>query len=217
MAGLSKVLDHNGRQRIEAALKAADARTSGEIIPVLIRRSAPYGHVAWTAGALILGLVEGVLLSAGAGVWAGRPWNAAGLLLACAALGWAAARAAWVRRALTPRGDAVLAVHRSAEAAFHRLGLHRAREDAGVLLYVSWEERRAVVLAGPGIADLAGTEHWTRTCALLTRAAAAGDLAAGFEAAIAHAADALARAHPNVEGQATPVLGQRLRLLHESF
>jgi putative membrane protein len=143
--------------------------------------------------------------------------SAAVLALLCAAGGWLLARIPGVRRALTPKADRIQAVHRAAEAAFHHLGLQRARGDAGVLLYVSLEERWAVVLAGGGISDLAGPEHWERTCRLLTLAAAKGDLAGGFEQAIAETSQVLAQHHPAAADGPAAVLAQRLRILHEPF
>jgi putative membrane protein len=218
MPWLNRHLDHAGRERIEAALRTADQATCGEIVPVIARRSARYGHAPWLAAALCLAAAEsadwaGCVMPA----WAHRTLAAAALALLCAAIGWLLARIPGVRRALTPREDRILAVHRAAEAAFHHLALHRARNDAGVLLYVSLEERRAVVLAGAGIADLAGPAHWEQTCRLLTQAAAKRDLAGGFEQAIAHAAQVLSRHHPAVAGGPAAVLAQRLRILPDAF
>jgi len=218
MPWLNRHLDHAGRERIESALRAADRATSGEIVPVIARRSARYGHAPWLAAALCLAAAEsadwtGRLMPA----WGHRTLAAAALAILCAAIGGLLARIPGVRRVLTPRGDRILAVHRAAEAAFHHLALHRARGDAGVLLYVSLEERRAVVLAGAGIADLAGPEHWEQTCRLLTLAAAKRDLGRGFEEAIAHAAQVLAQHHPALAGGPAAVLAQRLRILHEPF
>jgi putative membrane protein len=215
---LSRHLDHAGRERIEAALRTADQATCGEIVPVVARRSARYGHAPWLAAALCLAAAEsadwtGFLVPA----WGHRAVAAAALALLCAACGWLLARFPGVRRALTPRADRIQSVHRAAEAAFHHLALHRARGDAGVLLYVSLEERWAVVLAGAGIADLAGPAHWEETCRLLTSSAAKRDLAGGFEQAIAHTARVMALHHPAVAGGPPVVLNQRLRILHDTF
>jgi putative membrane protein len=217
MSGMKRHLDHAGRERIDAALKNADQATAGEIVPVLARRSARYGHAPWLAAALCLAAAEGLAAQGLLPAWSESAGGAAALALLCAAAGWLLARLPLLRRALTPRADRAQAVHRAAEAAFHQLALHRARGDAGVLLYVSLEERRAVVLAGGGIADLAGPEHWEETCRLLTRAAAKGDLAGGFERAIAHSVQVLALHHPAIAGEAKPVLAQRLKILHEPF
>ncbi|HTB23162.1 MAG TPA: hypothetical protein VK914_10700 [bacterium] len=218
MSELKHLLDHAQRERIEAALRAADIRSCGEIIPVVARRSAHYGHVSWLAAALCLALVESLGLGREVPAVHQHPdIFALTLALFSAAAGWLLAQIPSFRRALTPKADRLLAVHRAAEAAFHHLALHRARHDAGVLLYVSLEERQAVVLAGPGIADLAGAAHWKHSCSLLTAGAADGDLTGGFEKAIAHTAEVLAQHHPPLAGGASVVLAPRLRVLHEGF
>ena len=212
-------LDHEERQRIEAAVQTAEQATCGELIPVVTRRSAPYGHAPWLAAALILAAAEGSGLSWSLALaWGRSRWLGVALdLLSAGLAGWLLTRWSVLRRALTPPKDRLLAVHRAAEAAFHRLALHRARGDAGVLLYVSLDERRAVVLAGAGIADLAGPEHWTQCCRLLTEGAAQGDLAGGFERSIALAATVLAEHHPRTGSNGAPVLTQRLRILHHEW
>jgi len=216
MRWLQRHLDHEGRARIEAAVLAAEERTSGELIPVIARRSAPYGHAPWLAAALVLAAAEGSRVSWALCLpWGHGAWLPAALdLLSAAAAGWLLTRSSHVRRALTPARDRALAVQRVAEAAFHHLALQRARGDAGVLLYVSLEERRAVVLAGAGIAELAGPEHWQETCRLLTTSATRQDLAGGFEAAIAQAARVLAEHHPRTGATPPAALSQRLRILH---
>ena len=136
-------LNGEGRRRISAAVDAAEHKTAGEIVPVLARRSAGYGHVLWLASVLAFAAL------AASGWSLGRhllPWGVRGALpidLAAALItGWGLSQFAWVRQALTTRKDRLHAVHRGAELAFHRFHLHKARHDAGVLLYISLEERR---------------------------------------------------------------------------
>lgn len=219
MSWLKGHLDHDERQRIEAAVMAAEQSTAGELIPVLARSSAPYGHAPWLAAAVILAAAEGSGLSWNLALaWGRSPLLGLALdLLSAGLAGWILCRIPLLRLGLTPRRDRVLAVHRAAEAAFHRLALHRARGDAGVLLYVSLGERRAVVLAGAGIADLAGPEHWKECCRLLTEGASRGDLAGGFEQSIGLAAKVLAVHHPRTETSGNTVLTRRLRIMHNEW
>ena len=214
-------LDAEGRRRISAAVDAAERRTAGEIVPVLARRGGGHGHVPWLAAALILaGLsASGLALGPRCLPWGSRWGGALSLALnagLAGGLGWLLGRWAWVRRALTPLKDRRAAVHRAAELAFHRFDLHKARHDAGVLLFVSLEDRQAVVLAGPGIHAKAGEGHWAKVCALLLKGAAGRDLAGGFEAAIAHAGAQMAQAFPARRREARGQLGDRLRILHDA-
>jgi putative membrane protein len=205
-----------GRRRISAAVDAAEKRTAGEVVPVLARRSAPYSHVVWLASALAYILLAGSGWSLGPhvacwGVRAELPIDVVAALIS----GWGLAQFAWVRRALTSRRDQRSAVQRAAELAFHRYHLHQARHDAGILLYVSLDERQAVVLAGPGLHLKAGQAHWDQACRLLIQGAAKHDLAAGFEQAIGHVGAQMALAFPAKRRGAKAKLSDRLRIVHE--
>src|SRR5665213_1800606 len=216
MPWLKRQMNHAGRENIERALKAADLKTCGEIVPVIARRSARYGHTPWLAAALFLASAESVGLGMGGPIGSAHLSPLAEALawaLLCIGAGWFASRFKSVRRILTPHKDRIQAVHRAAEATFHRLALYRARGDAGVLIYVSVEEREAVVLAGAGIADLAGAEHWKRTCALVVDAAARGDLSGGIEMAVTQCALVMAPHHPPQAGGQDVVLHQRLKII----
>ena len=50
----TRALGAQGHERIEAAIARAEARTSGEIVPLLVRRSSTVGHVPLLATALLL-------------------------------------------------------------------------------------------------------------------------------------------------------------------
>lgn len=234
---LNKHLNHEARQRVHWAVVAAEKRTPAEIVPVLVRRSSPHGHVPVLAALILLALLWGSGHSLGQGLlalsWGDDPsqgrgwlpgiawgrWGAKALdLLLCGLAGWALSGFARVRRWLTRPRDRVHCVQVAAEAAFHHLGLHKARHDHGVLIFVSLEERRAVILAGPGIASKADQEAWAALCDRLVRSARRGDLAGGYEAAISGCADLLEKHFPQRgKRPGASKLADRLRILHEAF
>lgn len=210
---LRPYLDERGLERVEAAVKAAEKRTRGEIVPVLARRSAPHGHAPWMLGGLVL---LGLLLSPSRPWDAWLPWGFRGALLldllAAAALGALFGRMALAVRLLTPVRDQRAAVHLAAEAAFYRFGLRKTRGSTGILLYVSLAEHRAVVLADDGIAAKVPAETWDQVCGLLLKGAGARDLATGYEEAVARCAQILAKPFPPRKKEPDE-LANRLRVL----
>jgi putative membrane protein len=216
MLWLKKHLNQAARERVHQAVVAAEKRTPAEIVPVLVRRSVR-SHAAALAGLILLALLWGCGQSIGRlylpwGHWGARPVDVALCLLA----GWSLASTARVRRWLTRPSDRRRAVHLAAEASFYRLGLHKAEHDNGVLIFVSLEERQAVVLAGPGIAAKVEPHEWDSICKRLVRQAANEDLGAGFETAILASAELLEKHFPHPRGKRRKnKLADRLRILHE--
>ncbi|MBL8554749.1 MAG: TPM domain-containing protein [Phenylobacterium sp.] len=204
---------------VEAAVRAAEARTTGEIYCAVAEESADYHAtpLAWAAGVALL--APAVLLMAGLQVSAPDMavvggWTAAQV----EDVGEATARAALigtlllqvalflvtlfvvaippVRRALTPRGMKRERVRLRAEELFLSKNLHATRERTGVLIYVSAAERMAELIADDGIDALVARDAWDRAMAALVAGLKRGEPARGFEAAIGLCADVLAERFP---------------------
>lgn len=204
---------------IEAAVRAAEARTTGEIYCVLAEESADYHAtpLAWAAGVALLApavlLLGGVRVSAPdlglIGGWTAAQVEDAGAAAARAALvGTLVLQALLfvatlllvsvrpVRRALTPRGLKRDRVRQRAEEQFLSKNLHATRERTGVLIYVSVAERMAELLADEGIHARVGPQAWERAMASLVEGLRRGEAAAGFITAIGQCGEVLAEHFP---------------------
>ncbi|MFZ5720469.1 MAG: TPM domain-containing protein [Pseudomonadota bacterium] len=213
------LLTPEDRAAIEAAVRAAETRTTGEIYCVLAEESADYHAtpLAWAAGVALLApailLLAGVQVSApDLGMFGG--WTAEQV----EDLGEATARAALVgtlllqallfavtlfvvaippvRRALTPRGFKRDRVRQRAEEQFLSKNLHATRERTGVLIYVSAAERMAELIADEKIHAEVAPETWDQAMADLVAGLKRGEPAGGFEAAIGRCAAVLAERFP---------------------
>ena len=175
-------LGPEGIDRIEAAIAAAEAETTGEIVPVLVRRSSTIGHV-WV---LAFSLVLVVLLAADIPdllVYAiGGPQVA--WIIACgifaAGAGLLLSRLNVVQRFLISREDQMRQVDMRAEIEFYELGLSETEARTGVLLFVSLMEQRAVVLADHGIAEKLDNEIWNEIVGAMVDSVKKGDFAGGM-------------------------------------
>ena len=204
---------------VEAAVRAAEVRTTGEIYCVVAEESADYHAtpLAWAAGVALL--APAVLLLGGVHVTAPDMsmlggWTADQV----EDVGEATARAALigtlllqgllfvatlflvaippVRRALTPRGMKRDRVRQRAEEQFLAKNLHATRERTGVLIYVSAAERMAELIADESIHAHVDDGVWAQAMAALTAGLKRGDPAAGFTEAIGRCADVLATHFP---------------------
>lgn len=202
---------------IEAAVRQAEARTTGEIYCVVTEESSHYGEtpIAWAAGVALLG--PALLLLGGVHVTVPdvfATWTASDVGTAIesavrhALIGAIALQAALfiatalivsipsVRRALTPRSLKRLRVQRRAAEQFIAKNLHLTRDRTGILIFVSLGEHMAELIADDGIADHVETHVWDRAMAALTDGLKRGQPEAGFAAAVGLCADVLAEHFP---------------------
>ncbi len=192
-----RVLGDDGAERIETAIADAEARTSGEIVPLLVRRSSTVGHVPLVSFTLLLLCV---FLSdlpahlAGLGgpywVWLGACWLLAGGL----ALGLSRLDA--VQRLLTSRIDQTRQVDLRAQIEFYELDMKQTRDRTGILLLVSLMEHRAVVLADHSIAEKLDGKIWQELVDLMIQGVKRGDLAEGIAQAIQRCGELLSPRFP---------------------
>ena len=195
--------------RVEAAITAAEALTSGEIFCIVATRREAHPDTVLAAAALAALALPFIAILLGFQPWAiGNDWlggpvspyRAIAGFLACQ-LAVFAATAALVsltplHRALTPARVRHGHLHRLAQDQFLARGLHETSARTGVLLLASPAERYAEVIADEGIYAKVSPDHWRSTIAALTEAARRGDLAGGFERAIGLAGGVLAEHFP---------------------
>ena len=216
-----KTLSPSELAAIEAAVRQAEARTTGEIYCVVTEESSHYGEtaIAWAAGVALLG--PALLLLAGVHVTIPdlfSTWSASQVGAAVesavrrALLGAIALQVVLfvltavivsippVRRALTPGSLKRLRVRRRAAEQFVAKNLHLTRERTGVLIFVSLGERMAELIADDGIAEHVEPHVWDRAMAALTEGLRRGQPEAGFAAAIGLCADVLAEKFPQRPG-----------------
>jgi putative membrane protein len=192
---LAEILPEADRVAVANAVRAAEERTGCEIVVTVVRACDGYHHASWkaaTCGALAGALVT-AYVTRGLEVW-GLVW--AWLLLPAptgALLGWCAAQAAPLRRALATPEILQRRVAGRAAVAFLDAQVARTRERTGILLFVAWFERRVVVLCDDGVRtrlDAKAFDDVTRAVAARTLAGALGPaLVEGVE----RAAEVLAR------------------------
>jgi putative membrane protein len=196
-----QALGADGYDRIEVAIAKAENTTSGEIVPLLVRRSSTVGHVPILAFAFVMLTafifdVPGLLADV-----TGNEWIGAGLCwLLAAALGFVASRFDIVDRLLTPQPDQVHQVDMRAELEFFELDLSQTDGRTGVLLMISLMEHRAVILADKGISEKLDAEVWQEVVALMIDGVKRGDLTGGMCAAIERCGSLLATEFPLAEG-----------------
>ncbi len=212
------MLTNDDRARIEAAVKAAEEKTRGEIYCVVAHESSDYREapIAWAALAALA--APAVLLMAGIHVTVpdlfGEPWTAAQIGAAAESAARAAVAGAIllqgalfltvavivsippVRRFMTPRSLKQERVRRRAREQFLARDLVGTRERTGVLIYVSAAERMAELIADEGVASKVASSVWDEAMTKLVAGVRHGRTAEGFEQAIGLCGEVLAEHFP---------------------
>jgi putative membrane protein len=183
------------RQRIATAIRAAEAKTSGEIVCVLAQSS-----VSATALPVFLAAIAALAL----------PWLLVSLTampvyrilsLQIVAFVILTGFFCWspVRVALMPRRARRAVAHRAAMEQFRIRGLAAKSGRAGILIFVSLAERYARIIADDGISARVPKSQWQAAVDALVAHMRDGRIADGFVAAIDLCGNELAKHCPRTE------------------
>ncbi len=188
-----KLLSDQDNKAIEEAIKKAEATTSGEIVFAAAPASANYQHgtlqgaligmVVVTAVFFLLPMVhtpttilwtEFISFAVFYSILPHLPW----------------------RRWFISKSEMDARVHEAAFMQFYSSGLYRTRESNGVEIYLSFFERRVVVIGDRAIHAKMGDRHWQDVRDLIIRGMKEGNTCGGICAAIETCGKALAEHFP---------------------
>jgi putative membrane protein len=182
------------RQRISAAIQAAEAKTSGEIVCVLARSSSdltalPILIAALASFALPWLLVGFTNLSVQLILWLQLALFLGLVMLLCQPR---------VRVGLLPPATRRAIAHRAAMEQFMLRGIGRTKGRTGVLVFVSLAERYARIVADEAIASRVPQSQWQAAIDALVDHMRAGRMADGFVEAIDRCGSVLATHFPRM-------------------
>ncbi|MBV9636746.1 MAG: TPM domain-containing protein [Methylobacteriaceae bacterium] len=185
-------LSKQDRDRIAAAIRQAEANTSGQIVCVLARAASNYAFVPiiWAS---LLALATPWPLIAFTTISVERIYLAQ---LAVFAVAVALLSIPRLRMLLVPRHLQRLHAHHAALEQFMARGLTHTRGRSGVLIFVSLAERYVRIIADEGIATRVPQSVWQEAVHLLLAEMRHGRIAEGFAEAIAACGRVLAAHFP---------------------
>lgn len=178
-------LDEQGVSDIEKAIASAESQTSGEIVPMIVRRSSTVGHVA----PLCVGILVILYMALNGAFYRGQimgdaPWLSVLDVVILILAGNLLSQLMWVQRLLTSKEDRHSQVNMRAELEFFEHGLHKTDGATGVLLFVSVMEHRAVVLADKSIAEKMPPDTWQQVVDLILGGIKKKNMGQGFSDAL---------------------------------
>ena len=182
------------KARIEAAVRAAEQRTRGEIVPLVVDAAHTYPRAEIHGGALF------ALATAANSAWwlfDGSLWIFLAIFLACY----------WpyrlllrflppLLRLLIHPAEIDLEVAECAKVTFLDYNLHRTREGTGILILICLFEHRVQVLADHGIYQAVPAETWQQVADMVTAGIKSGRTCDALCEAVAYCGDLLAEKFP---------------------
>ncbi len=153
------------QEKIEAAVKAAELTTSGEIVPMIVASSYEYPRAELIGGGT-LGLACGLM---GSWAWGGESiwWFLPIFIIAFALFFFLIRFCPALKRKLIHPDELSTETREKALVSFLEQGLHETRDKTGILILVSLFERRVVVLADSGINAKVPEHTWDEIVAMI--------------------------------------------------
>jgi putative membrane protein len=190
-------LSDRERERISDAIRATEARTSGEIVCVLARSSSDATALPIFIAAVLSLVLPWILVAVTA-----LAVREILLLQAVAFLALAMLLCLPpVRVALMPRAARRAAAYRAATDQFVARGIARKKDRAGILIFVSLAERYARIIADEGIAARVAQAEWQDAVDALITHMRDGRISEGFVAAIERCGNVLATHFPAAQSK----------------
>jgi putative membrane protein len=193
---LTSYANESDLREVEAAVAQAEKRTAGEIVPMIVKESTLSGHVPVIASLLIYVILITVVIAVGDRL-PGPSWAYdLALVLVSPLLGFMLAKNSGVRRLLTSKQDQVVSVLNRAQLEFHETGIPLTEGRTGVLIFVSLQERQAVILGDESISSKLDEKTWVDIVDGLLKHMKARRLKDGYIEAIAKVGAILEREFP---------------------
>ena len=186
------MIAESDKARVSAAIRQAEAQTSGEIFCVIARHSGDYRLVpiAWAAWVALLAPLPMIFLTH----WSLRVVylsQIAVFLLVVLLLSIPG-----LRFHIVPRRARHDRAHAEAMRQFSAQGLDKTEHRTGVLIFASAGERYAEIVADAGINEKVGPKVWNDAIQSLVSAIKAGQPVDGFVAAVEQCGKVLATHFP---------------------
>ena len=179
-------------QRIKQAVREAENKISGEIVPVIAERSGVYTIVNYKAGLvsgvfffIVMILLDRYIIEDASHTLYYDPLFIFLVVILGAGLGALVPNALpGVKRWLIPRSYMDDCCRQAAENAFLEEEIFNTRHRTGIMIFLSFFEHKVIVMADRGISKVVEQKEWDNIVAELVRNIRSGRITDGIEAGI---------------------------------
>ena len=193
------------KQVIKEAIKSVELKTSGEIVPVILKQSDLYPAAHFRL-ALIMGIFFSLVLyytydfsDPFALIWIQAP----GILM-----GYIVAYIPSVKRLLTSKAEMQEEVYQRSLEVFYENNVSMTRDRTGIMIFISLLERKVSVLADCGINEVVSKDYWNELVQVLTSDISKGEMIQGVVKSINTCGSKLVESFPIKEDDTNEVVDE---------
>lgn len=181
--------------RIKNAVKQAESRISGEIVPVFVERSGNYDVAQYRAGLVFAGIAFFKIIIIDTYFPQYAVFDPFWLFIIVTASGILGALLSRyidpVRKFFLNKGHLDQATARRAQTAFLAEEVFNTKQRTGIMIFVSFFEHKVIVLADSGISKVVDQKEWDSLVDGIISNIRQGKLVDGIEAAIGRCGEIL--------------------------
>jgi putative membrane protein len=175
-------------ERIKAAVRAAEDKISGEIVPVFVERSGTYSIAVYRGFLLLAGLAFLAIIVFDRYIPALAIYDPLLIFLSITLAGFIGAGVTTfiepLKRLLMSQSHMDKVTRQRAENAFLEEEVFNTRHRTGIMLFISFFEHEVIVMADRGISKVVEQKEWDKMVRAITENVRLGKVTEGIEAAI---------------------------------
>jgi len=182
-------------ERIKAAVRKAEDKISGEIVPVFVEKSGHYSIATYRGFLVLAGLAFLSIIVFDRYIPSLAIYDPLLIFLSVTLVGLIGALAANyidpLKRILISQSHLDQATRKRAENAFLEEEVFATRHRTGIMIFVSFFEREVIIMADRGISKVVEQKEWDKMVRGITENIRMGKVADGIEAAILRSGEIL--------------------------
>jgi putative membrane protein len=182
-------------ERVKAAVRNAEAKISGEIVPVFVEKSGHYSIAVYRAFLALAGLAFLAIIIFDRYIPSLAIYDPLMIFLMVILVGLIGSLAAHYidpfKRLMMSQTHLDQATRKRAENAFLEEEVFATRHRTGIMIFVSFFEREVIVMADRGISKVVEQKEWDKMVRSITENIRLGKVTEGIEAAILRSGDLL--------------------------
>lgn len=175
-------------ERIKAAVRTAEDKISGEIVPVFVERSGTYSIAVYRGFLLLAGLAFLAIIVFDRYIPALAIYDPLLIFLSITLAGLIGAGVTTfiepLKRLLMSQSHMDKVTRQRAENAFLEEEVFNTRHRTGIMLFISFFEHEVIVMADRGISKVVEQKEWDKMVRAITENVRLGKVTEGIEAAI---------------------------------